>query len=52
MWFILALVFSVLCALIANAKNRSVLTAIICGFLFGIFAIIYYIAVDKKEEEK
>ena len=41
----------VLCALIAKDKNRNIGIAILCGVLFGIFALIYYCVVGKKEQQ-
>lgn len=43
------LCFAVICFLIAKEKNRNGTTAFFCGLFFGIFALIYYIIVDKKE---
>lgn len=49
MVWIIWILMSGLCALLAKDKNRSVGLAILCGLLFGVFAVIYYIAVGKKE---
>ena len=43
------LCFAVLCCVIAKEKNRNEIVAFICGLIFGIFALIYYCVVDKKE---
>ena len=52
MWLVFSIIFGILCALIASNKNRSVGVAALCGSVFGIFALIYYIAVSKNEKEK
>lgn len=36
------------CALIAKEQHRSKASAFVVGALFGIFALIYYVAVGKK----
>lgn len=45
------LLFGGCCFAIAKNKNRNEWVALICGILFGIFALIYYIVVDKKKVE-
>ena len=40
------------CYAIAKNKNRNEWVALTCGILFGIFALIYYIVVDKKVDNK
>ena len=47
--FVCWLCITALCALVANEKNRNIGIAILCGFLFGIFALIYYCFVGEKE---
>lgn len=42
------LLFGAVCYFIAKEKNRDTTVAAIMGCLFGIFALIYYIVVDKK----
>lgn len=39
-----------LCVLLAAEKNRNEAVAVICGFFFNIFALIYYCAVPPKEK--
>ena len=40
------------CMIIASAKNRSVGNAFLASLFFGLFALIYYIFVGRKEESK
>lgn len=40
---------AVACYCLAKDKNRNTTTAAICGLLFGIFAVIYYLCVGRKE---
>jgi steroid 5-alpha reductase family enzyme len=42
--------FGVACYAIAKNKNRNEWVGALCGVLFGIFALVYYLIVDKKEE--
>lgn len=37
------------CYYLAKDKNRNTTTAAICGLLFGVFAVIYYLCVGRKE---
>jgi len=46
---ILWILFGIGCWAIAKNKNRDEATAFICGCLFGIFALVYYLVVGKKE---
>lgn len=46
------LLFGGCCYAIAKSKNRNEWVALTCGILFGIFALIYYIVVDKKVDNK
>ena len=39
-----------LCVLLATEKNRDEAVGVICGFVFHIFALIYYCAVPPKEK--
>lgn len=39
-----------LCVLLATEKNRDECVGVICGFVFHIFALIYYCAVPPKEK--
>ncbi|MBR6517553.1 MAG: hypothetical protein IKT40_12040 [Bacilli bacterium] len=43
------LLFGGICYLLAKEKGLNTTTAAVCGCLFGVFALIYYIAVGKKE---
>lgn len=43
--------FAICCGIVANNKNRSVGLAIFCGFFFGIFALIIYLLLGKKEKK-
>lgn len=43
------LLFGGICYYLAKEKNRNTGLAAIMGCLFGIFALIYYIAVGKQE---
>ena len=43
---------AVVCYNLAKAKNREAGVAAVCGFFFGIFALIYYCAVPKLEKEE
>ena len=38
-----------LCYAIAESKNRDQVVALCMGFLFGIFAVIGYVILPKKE---
>lgn len=40
--------FAICCGIVASNKNRSVGLAIFNGALFGIFALIIYLLLDKK----
>ena len=44
------LLCGVVCYLIAQKKNRNVWLAAVLGCLFGVFAIIGYAIVGKKED--
>jgi RNA polymerase subunit RPABC4/transcription elongation factor Spt4 len=48
----IACMSSAACITIAYAKNKSLRTAAIAGFLLGVFALIYYIFVRSKPEEE
>lgn len=37
------------CPLLAKNKNRSVTEAFAAGVLFGVFALVYYICVGKRQ---
>ena len=50
-YIIFWLLFGGCCFAIAKNKNRNEWVALGCGVLFGVFALIYYIVVDKKKEE-
>lgn len=43
---------AVLCTLIAKEKNRNPWLGFLSGLFFGIFALIYYLAVGKKEKKE
>ena len=43
---------AVVCYNLAKAKNREAGVGAVCGFLFGVFALVYYCAVPKLEIEK
>ena len=45
---ILCVLFGAVCYFLAKEKNRDTTVAAIIGGLFGIFALIYYLVVDKK----
>lgn len=45
---IIWLLFGVVCYALAKEKNRNTVVAAIMGALFGIFALIYYLVVDKQ----
>lgn len=47
---IIWVLFGGVCYLLAKEKNRNEWLAAFMGVLFGIFALIYYIAVDTKNE--
>ena len=38
----------VICGIIAAAKNKSIEIAFLCGFLFNIFALVYYCFCKSK----
>lgn len=40
---------AIACYCLAKDKNRNTTTAAICGLLFGVFAVIYYLCVGRKE---
>lgn len=44
--------FAILCSLIANQNGRESSNAFWVGFLFGIFALIYYCAIGESKERK
>lgn len=46
---IIALAMGFFCYTLAKDKNRDTTIAFICGVLFGVFALIYYLIVGKKE---
>lgn len=37
------------CMELAKGKNKTLKTAIICGLLFGLFGVFYYLLVDKND---
>lgn len=45
------ILFGAVCYLIAKNKNRNEWLAAAMGALFGVFALIYYIAVSKLPAE-
>lgn len=49
MEIIIWLLFGVACYLIAEKKNRNPWLAALLGCLFGVFALIGYAVVGKKE---
>ena len=44
-----SIIFGIICAAIADFKNRSLVWGFIWGCLFGVLAAIIYLLVDKKE---
>jgi len=46
------ILFGIICAIIASAKNKNALLGFIAGFIFGIFALIYYIFVGREEPKE
>ena len=50
--FFIWIACAVVCYNLANAKGREAGVAAVCGFLFGVFALIYYCAVPKLEKER
>ena len=44
-----AIIFGIICALIAEGQDRSIVWGFIWGYLFGLLAVIVYIIIDKKE---
>ena len=40
---------AIACYCLAKDKNRNTTTAAICGLLFSVFAVIYYLYVVRKE---
>ena len=38
------------CSDLAAQKNRNIKSSIICGLIFGGFAIAYYLLIDKNNE--
>jgi hypothetical protein len=44
--------WAVLCGILADKKNRSIGWGIVSGFIFGIFAVIYYLCVSKQKKHK
>ena len=49
MLLVIWLVCAALCYAIAESKNRDQVVALCMGFLFGIFAVIGYVILPKKE---
>jgi hypothetical protein len=45
---IIWILFGAVCYFLAKEKNRDTTVAAIMGCLFGVFALIYYLVVDKK----
>ena len=45
------LIFAFACFMLAKKKNRNEWLAAFMGFVFGIFALIYYLVVDKVPDE-
>lgn len=43
--------FAICCGIIASNKNRSEGLAVFCGAVFGIFALIVYLLLSKKEKK-
>ena len=39
------------CAELAKGKNKTIKTAIICGLLFGLFGVFYYLLINKNDDE-
>lgn len=50
--FVAAIVFSVICASMAQRRGRSVGLAIFGGFIFGLFAVIYYLIAGDSVEKR
>uniref|UniRef100_A0A7C3WW89 Zinc-ribbon domain-containing protein n=1 Tax=Dictyoglomus turgidum TaxID=513050 RepID=A0A7C3WW89_9BACT len=46
----ISLLCSILCYFLARKKERNKIVALFAGFLFGIFAIIYYLIVGKPKK--
>jgi hypothetical protein len=44
------IVWSIVCYQLAKGKNRNTGAAAVTGFLFGIFAVIYYLCVGKRHD--
>jgi len=44
------IVWSIICYQLAKGKNRNTGAAAVTGFLFGLFAVIYYLCVGKRHD--
>jgi len=45
-----SIIFAILCGVIANGKNRSVIGWVIMGAVFGIFGFIAITVIPKAEK--
>lgn len=50
MWFILAIISAIACAVIASNKGRSAFGWFLGGLLFSIFGVIILAVLPRKEE--
>ena len=44
-----SIIFAVICALIADEQDRSIIWGLVWGYLFGLLAVIVYLIIGKKE---
>jgi len=45
-----AIVFSIICAFMAARRDRSIGAGVVGGFIFGLFAVIYYLIAGDSVE--
>lgn len=41
--------FAICCGIVADVNNRDMVLGVIFGFFFGIFALIIYLLLGKKQ---
>ena len=52
MFWVIAIIFGVVCALIGNSKGRNPIAWFLLGFFFGLFALIAVLICTNKKEQR
>jgi len=49
---IIAVFFSIICYTMADRRGRDKYVGLVCGFIFGIWAVLYYLIAGDTSKKK